>query len=149
MENEKYILPDAQFSQQKDDNLKETVVIPVINEDVSINKKIVETRKIRVSKKVNEANEFVNIPLVHEEINIEKIPINKYVDDMPEPVRYEGDTMIIPVLKEVSVVRIMLVEEIHVTKKQVQTQDSQNITLRKEEVIIENVLPGSQPGNQQ
>jgi uncharacterized protein (TIGR02271 family) len=148
MENEKNILPDAQFSQQEDDNLKETVVIPVINENVSINKKIVETRKIRVSKKVNEADEFVNTPLIHEEVDVQRIPINKYVDDMPEPVRYEGDTMIIPVLKEVSVVRIMLVEEIHVTKKRVQTQDAQNISLRKEEIIIENLLPG-QSGNQQ
>ncbi len=117
MENEENTLADNKSFHRTDESLKESVIIPVINEEVSINKRIIETRKIRVSKKVNEATEFVNIPLVHEEIDVQRIPVNKYVDDRPEPVRYEGDTMIIPVLKEVSVVRIMVVEEIHVTKK--------------------------------
>ncbi len=124
------------------ENQKEDIVsIPVIHEEVSVGKKVIETGKVRIVKKVNEENQLVNIPLTHEEIDVQKIPFNQYLDTMPEPVRYEGDTMIIPVLKEVSVIRILLVEEIHVTKKRIQTQDSQTITLRKEEVTIENILP--------
>jgi stress response protein YsnF len=58
--------------------------------------------------------------------------------------------MIIPVVREVLVVekRLLLVEELHVTKTQVQKQETQHITLRKEEVIVERLAPnqaGEQP----
>ena len=57
---------------------------------------------------------------------------------MPAASRYEGDVMIIPVLKEVAVIekRIMLVEEIHVSKKQTEKTETREVTLRKEEIKI-------------
>jgi hypothetical protein len=42
--------------------------------------------------------------VINEEVQIERIPFNKIVDKEPEAVRYEGDTMIIPVLKEIAVI---------------------------------------------
>jgi stress response protein YsnF len=49
--------------------------------------------------------------------------------------------MIIPVLREVIVVekRLLLVEELRVTKHQVLKQETQQVTLRKEEVNVERV----------
>lgn len=120
---------------------QEILSIPIMHEDVIIGKKIIETGKTKISKKVNVEEQLVNIPLIHEEVEIKTIPVNQYVDNIPEAVRYEGDTMIIPVLKEVSVVRIMVVEEIHVTKTKIQRQDSRTVSLRKEEVTIEDIAP--------
>jgi stress response protein YsnF len=53
--------------------------------------------------------------------------------------RNEGDTTIIPVLREVVVVqkRYEIVEEIRITKRKTERTDSQQVTLRKEEVHIE------------
>jgi len=47
--------------------------------------------------------------------------------------------MIIPILKEIAVVekKILLVEEIRVTKKSVYSEQAQEITLRKEEIKVE------------
>jgi uncharacterized protein (TIGR02271 family) len=47
--------------------------------------------------------------------------------------------MIIPVLREEVVVekRILLVEELRITKRQIQTNTPQQVTLRKEEVIVD------------
>lgn len=115
------------------------VSIPVIHESIVIDKNQIETNKIRVTKKVNEEEQIVNIPLIHDEIDIETIPINQYVDDYPQAIRYEGDTMIISVLKEVSVVRILLEKEIRVTRKKIETHFNETITLKKEEIIIENI----------
>lgn len=128
------------FNENRNTN-QDTISIPVIQETVKINKSQVETGRIKISKKVNEETQVVEIPLEHEEIEVETIDVNQYVDTIPEPVRYEGDTMVIPVLKEVSVVRILLEKEIRITKKRVQTLDAHNISLRKEEVIIENITP--------
>ncbi len=136
------------FNEDRTTN-QDTISIPVIQETVTINKSQIETGRIRISKKVNEENKVVDIPLEHEEIEVETIDINQYVETVPEPVRYEGDTMVIPVLKEVSVVRILLEKEIRITKKRVQTLDAQNISLRTEEVIIENILPVYQQDQQQ
>jgi len=114
------------------------MVIPVIQEQVSIDTKVVESGRVHISKTVSEQQESVSVPLNHEEVNVERVQKNEYVDTPPPPVRHEGDTMIIPVLREVVVVekRLLLVEELHVTKKQVQTEDVRQVTLRKEEVNV-------------
>jgi uncharacterized protein (TIGR02271 family) len=134
------------FSQFQEPNLdqttnaeKDSVSIPVIEEKLKIEKEIVVTGKVRITKKVDEHEELINIPLAQEEIVVEHIPLNKYIDTQPEPVRYEGETMIIPVIKEVLIVekRILLVEEIRITKRINQTNESQQIMLRKEEINIE------------
>ncbi|MDX5345618.1 MAG: YsnF/AvaK domain-containing protein, partial [Hymenobacteraceae bacterium] len=67
--------------------------------------------------------------------------VNKYVDEAPPATRYEGDTMIVPVLKEVLVVekKLLLVEEVHIKKQQLQTEEKQQVTLRKEDVSVTHV----------
>ncbi|MDQ2719783.1 MAG: YsnF/AvaK domain-containing protein [Bacteroidota bacterium] len=136
------ILKVDQNSQENIANDKNVKSLEVIEEEVVISKKLIETGKVKISKKVNEYQQLVNTSLIHEEIDIKTIPINKYIETAPEPIRHEGDTMIIPVIKEVVVVRIMLVEEIHITKKKVPTNDSQTISLSKEEIVIEREISG-------
>jgi len=61
------------------------------------------------------------------------------VDTPPPAMRYEGDTTIIPVLREVMVVqkRYEIMEEIRITKRKTESTDTQQVILRKEEVNIE------------
>lgn len=117
----------------------ENVSIPVIEERLKIDKEIVETGSVHISKKVHEKEETIDLPGSREELDIERVAINKYVEEAPPAIRHEGDKMIIPVLREVAVVekRLVLVEELHVTKRQVKTEDRQSVTLRKEEVNID------------
>lgn len=119
-------------------------VIPVIEEQLVIDKRVVEKGRVRISKRVREQEETVNIPLVQENVQVERIPLNQYIAEPPPPVRYEGNTMIIPVVREVVVVekRLVLVEELRVTKNQVQTQETQKVRLRKEEVKVKRVSGG-------
>ena len=123
------------------------IVIPVMQEEVVVGKKMVETGKVRILKTVTEQQETIDIPLIQEEIHVERIPINQYVDTLPQAVRYEGDVTIIAVVKEVLVVekRLLLVEEVRVTKKKVETNETQEVSLRTEEVQVErtnSVMPG-------
>jgi len=119
----------------------ETQYIPVVEEQVRIDKKTIETGSVHVYKDVHEEQVSVDVPTVHEEVSVERVAINEYVDSAPPSVRYEGDIMIIPVLHEelVLVKRLKLVEELHVTKRRVETHESQQVTLRKEEVNVKRV----------
>ncbi|RIV23451.1 DUF2382 domain-containing protein [Fibrisoma montanum] len=117
--------------------------IPVIQEQVRIDKEVVETGHIRLSKLVHEEEQTVDVPTTHEEVNVHRVTINQYVDVPPPPIRYEGDTMIIPILREVVVVekRLVLVEEVHVTKRRTETHKPQQVTLRREEVVVQRDTP--------
>ncbi len=116
------------------------VVIPVIEEFASVGKKRVETANITVTKKVLETTEAVDVALQSEVYHIEHVTINKYVNDDAVPTaRQEGDTFILPVLKEVLVKRMLLVEEVRITKRVTQTTEPQHITLRTETVDVKRV----------
>ncbi|MDQ3394180.1 MAG: YsnF/AvaK domain-containing protein [Bacteroidota bacterium] len=123
----------------KDVKNSEEMTIPVIEESLHVDKNWVESGKVNISKTITEHQETIDVPLSHEEVNIERVQVNQYIDTLPPPVRYEGETMIIPVLREVVVKRVMLVEELRVTRKEVQTHEKQQVTLKKEEINIDRV----------
>ena len=125
------------------------VTIPIIEEQVTIDKKVIEKGIVRLSKNVKENTEEFQVPLMDEEIVVNRVDKNQYVDTAPPAIRYEGDVMIISVLKEVPVVekRLMLVEELHVTKKQTQKTETVNVVVRKEEVEVTRVSTNNEGTN--
>jgi uncharacterized protein (TIGR02271 family) len=119
---------------------QESTVIPVVQEQATIDKKEIETAKLTVQKKVIDVEKNVDIPLLQEGYEVERIPINQYVDTYPQ-VREDGNTIIIPVVREVLVVekRLELVEEVHVIKRKTTVDHRETFTLRKEEVTVERI----------
>ncbi len=116
----------------------DTTVIPVVQEELAVRKQAVETGKVRVIKNVVEQEEVVTEPVYAETIEIERVPVHRVID-APVSIRHEGAKTIIPVMKEVIVVQkqLMLTEEIHISKARTQSYDTQEVTLRREEVRIE------------
>jgi uncharacterized protein (TIGR02271 family) len=115
-----------------------TTPIPVVVEQLQVGKKVVEKGKINVSKKVVSEDITVDVPVLQEEVTVEKKIFNQYIDTAPPATRQDGDTTIVSVVKEVLVVekRLMLVEELHITKHRTQTTSPTTETLRKEEVTV-------------
>ncbi|UFH54257.1 YsnF/AvaK domain-containing protein [Spirosoma sp. KNUC1025] len=115
----------------------EPIVIPVIEEELHIGKRTVETGVISVVKHVFEEAQTVDIPVSREEVTVEHVAVYQYVDEAPA-VRYEGETMIIPVLREVLVTekRLLLVEEVHVTRQKITDRETHEVMLRKEEITV-------------
>jgi uncharacterized protein (TIGR02271 family) len=120
----------------------ETLVIPVIMEEIDVQKQLVETGKVRITKVVHERKAVVDEPLLQDEVEVERVPIERLVEEAI-PVRYEGDTMIVSVLEEVLVVekRLMLKEELHIRKRRVERHQPQCVTLRHEEARVERINP--------
>lgn len=115
--------------------------IPVMEESLQLNIRKEETGRLRATKQVHEEPLIVSGPVLDESVKVERVTLNQYIDEAPLPVRHEGDTMIIPVVKEELVVstRLILVEEIRITRHQVESTVEKPITLRKEEVTISRV----------
>ncbi len=124
---------DGQLYSQPENGVK---TMPVIQEQIQVSNETIETGKVHFFKKVSEEEYNQNLPLVKEEVIVEKKAVNQYVDDAIPGIRLDGDTTIIPVLREVMVKRVLLVEEIHITKRKTETTVTAHETLRKEEVII-------------
>ncbi|OLY94787.1 hypothetical protein BUE76_11250 [Cnuella takakiae] len=113
--------------------------MPVVEEFATIHQEIVETGKVSIRKTVSEEQALVNLPITNEYYDIERVTVNETRDTPPPSVRYEGDTMIIPVTKEITVIqkRYEVVEELRITRKLTETPVMQEITLRKEQVHVE------------
>ncbi len=120
-------------------------VIPVMQEEVTVGKRMVETGITRVTKKVREREEVISEPLRHEKVRVSRVPVNRYVEK-PLPVRQEGGTIVVPVLEEVLVVekRLLLKEELHISKESKVVHRPRRVTLRGEEAVVEHVGPAGQ-----
>jgi uncharacterized protein (TIGR02271 family) len=112
--------------------------IPVLQEELEVGKRKVETGVTRVQKTVHEREEVIDQPLVKEEVQVERVPINRYVEG-PVPVREEDGVTIVPLLEEVLVVekKLMLKEELRITKRTKTVRDPQRVILRSEEALVE------------
>lgn len=115
-------------------------ILPVLEERLEVSKREVETGRLRLEKRVHEDEQTVDEPLFADEIIIERVPVNRFVDQ-PAPTRMEGDTTVIPLFEEQIVLqkRLLLREEIRVTRRRTERRDAQVVTVRREEVIAERV----------
>jgi uncharacterized protein (TIGR02271 family) len=115
---------------------RESMRLPVIEERLQVGVRKDETGRVRAVKTVHEEDLIVSGPVFSQDVHVERVPLNQYVDKAPQ-VRHEGDTMIIPVVKEEVIVqtRLVLVEEVRITQRQVESMVERPVTLRKEEVM--------------
>lgn len=114
------------------------MVVPIISEELDVAKRVVTTGVVRVHKLVQERTELVDEALLREEVVVERVPLDRVVDTIPTTYS-EGDTLIIPVVEEVLVVekRLLLKEEVRITKRAVRESSPQEVTLRSERVEVE------------
>jgi uncharacterized protein (TIGR02271 family) len=133
MENGKIItLSDGELHSENHDK----IVIPVIEEQIQIGTRVMETGKVNISKKVLTETYVADIPVSKEEVIVEKKTINQFIDGDAPGMRLDGDTTVISIVKEVIVKRLLLVEEIHITKRRTEQTVPISEVLRKEEVTI-------------
>ncbi|MEO8854065.1 MAG: DUF2382 domain-containing protein [Ginsengibacter sp.] len=139
MEKEKKSLKIVRKGENERPHCEEPIVIPLIKEFLKVDKKIVETGKIHIKKRIVNEEKDINIPLQSESYDIERIPVKNNLFDEPPQVRNEGNKMIIPVVKEVLEIkkRYEVTEEIHVTKTLTVTPHTEKVTLKEEKVSVE------------
>ena len=121
-------------------------VVPVVEERAVVRKRRRVTQAVQVRTEVHEHEHVVERPVTTEEVTVERVPVDRWVE-APLPVREEGEVTIIPVHEEVVVVetRLKLVEEVHIRRHRVTSTARERVTLRREEASVDR-YDASAPG---
>lgn len=116
----------------------EELVVPLVDETLKVEKRSVETGRVRISTVVETRQEWVEQSLEREEVSVERVPVNRVVDAADPPaVRQEGDVLVIPILEEVIEKRLVLKEELRIRKRTIVEHVEEPVTLRSEHAVIE------------
>jgi stress response protein YsnF len=134
---------DLRFSSEKgttmpDAPADEKLVIPLVSEELRLEKRETSTGKVRIQTVVETVEELACATVEEESLDVQRVPVGKVVDE-PPVIRTEGDLTIIPVLKETMVVekRLVLVEEVHIRHNTSFRQVEMPVSLRKQKAIID------------
>jgi stress response protein YsnF len=113
----------------------------VVREEVEVEKRLVDTgRGIRIHKTVAEHPCHIDERLLRDEVEVSHVPVDRIVPlDAAPSTRYEGDTLVVPVLEEVLVVerRVRIKEEIRITRTRREEHHAETVTLKSEQVSVE------------
>jgi stress response protein YsnF len=115
--------------------------VPVIAEELAIGIRTVDTgRGVRIHKTVVEQPVTIDERLARDELEIRHVPVDRIVapDEAPAN-RYEGDTLVVPILEEVLVVerRVRIKEELHITRIRREERHQEEVVLKAEQVRVE------------
>jgi len=125
-----------------DGELSDEAVLRLAEERLSVDKRVVETGRVRVRRITTEKVQKVDVPLSSDTYEVRRVPIGKEVKKTP-PVRETRTEIIIPVVEEVLVVerRLVLREELHIRKVRSVERHSEEFTLRVQQATVERVAP--------
>ena len=114
------------------------VVIPIVEERLIPEKQQVNLGELRVHKYVDSIEEAVQQDVTRDDLVIERVPVNQPID-APVSTRFEGEWMIVPIMREVLVVKkqLMLAEEVRISKRELtEVQEVREVT-RHERLELE------------
>ena len=119
--------------------------VPLLREELRVEKRNVLTGKVRVRSVVDVVEEVARATLEDQRIEVTRVPVGKEIDEAPS-VRTEGDVVIVPVIEEVLVVekRLVLKEELHIRRHVTHENVEVPVTLRKQRGVIEHVAADGQ-----
>lgn len=113
-------------------------IIPLVEEQLQVGKRSVETGRVRVRRETEERVQTVSVPLTETHWEIEHIPVEQLVETQPE-MRQVGETIIFPLVEERLVVKreLWLREEVHVRKVRSTVEKSADFPVRRDVLVEE------------
>lgn len=117
-------------------------VLRLHTEQVAVERRRIVGDTVRVSTTTQLREQVVNVPLVHERVEIERVAVGQLVDTAP-PVRQDGDVTILPVVEEILVLerRLVLKEEVRVRRVQVADTHRETVSLREQTAEVTRLPP--------
>jgi uncharacterized protein (TIGR02271 family) len=118
------------------------IVVPVVAEEIVTGTRTIERERVRVATHTEVRDVQVEAVRARDDVDVERVPIGREIDVAPE-VRVEGDTTVIPIVEEVVVVekRLVLREELRVTKRRVEETEQVRVRLRRERAEVSRTSP--------
>ena len=112
--------------------------VPVLAERLHAAVRPVDLGELRVTKRVETAEETVRQAVERDEVEVERVPVNRPLEAPVAP-RTEGEWLVLPVMEEVLVVRkqLMLKEEVRIRTRRVTEEQTVREPVRRERVELE------------
>ncbi|MEO8285932.1 MAG: YsnF/AvaK domain-containing protein [Chloroflexota bacterium] len=132
--------PVQQVTQSEAQQRDEKIVLPLVEEQLAVEKKWVKAGEVIVRREVETQDQTIPVDLAYEEVSVQRIPVGQIFDEEHRPrQRQEGDTLIIPVIEEQLVVlkRYLVREEIRITRKRTMRHEDVKGTVRREHLTVE------------
>jgi stress response protein YsnF len=117
-------------------NEVESASIPVLEEELKLDRRQVETGRVRVRTVPAEHTIMASDRLLRTTVTVERVALEEEIDDIP-PVREEGEMLVVPIVEERLVKRLFLIEEVHLTRRASTEEIEQPVQLRSQCVIVE------------
>ena len=105
------------------------LVIPLAEERAVLSKDNVATGRVHVSTKVEQRVVHVDDTVRRTSVSVQHVPFNTFVDVEPQT-REEDGVLIIPIVEEVLVKRLLLKEELRITRTSALEPVERDVTLR-------------------
>jgi stress response protein YsnF len=122
-------------------NGQEPLKVPVVREEVQVEKQVVDTgRGVRIHKTVAEHPCHIDERLLRDDVEVSHVPVDRIVPlDAAPATRYEGDTLVVPILEEVLVVerRVRIKEELRITRTRREERHAETVMLKSEQASVE------------
>lgn len=114
------------------------LVIPIVEEQLRVGRRTVETGKVTLRKTVQEFETQLDELLAVRAFDVERVVVNRSIEVAPE-VRHEGATTIYPIVEEQLILtkQLVLKEELRVTQRDSERHDTRPVTLRRELIDVE------------
>ncbi|PZN97191.1 MAG: hypothetical protein DCF31_01735 [Alphaproteobacteria bacterium] len=124
----------------------EPAVIPLVEEELRIDKRAVETGRVRIHVRNDQHEVRISEELVRGNVDIERVTIDRRIDAVPD-IQDLGHTIIIPIVEEVLVVekRLMLREEVHIRRRSRVDTHEETVALTRQRAVVERVDSGTRP----
>lgn len=121
----------------------ESETVPVIAETARIDKRVVETGRVRVQTRTETTDDVLRETLRSDVVGVTRIPVDRVIaeGEVAPTIRTENGVTIIPVLEEVLVVekRLVLKEEVHIRQTTSGEAVEVPVTLRRQRAVVERV----------
>ncbi|WP_052403012.1 DUF2382 domain-containing protein [Muricoccus aerilatus] len=117
-------------------------VIPLVEEVLRLDKRIVETGRVRVSLSTETVEETLRETLRSRRAEVVRVPVGREVTEVPAT-RQEGDVMIVPVVEEELVVarRLIVREEIRLRLVDSEESVERPVERRVQRATVERLAP--------
>ena len=138
--------PTSGSIEMSETDKSDTLVIPIVEEEARIAKRQVVSGRVIVKTTVDTEKRILKEMLSLETVEVERIPVNRVVDTIPQ-IRTDGDVTIIPVFEERLVIekQLVLVEEVRIRRTASVENVEVPITLRKERAAVERLDGSGEP----
>ena len=120
------------------EQIEHEAVIPLAEETLTVSKRKIERRRLRVQLKTAVDTQLAQASLRREDIVVDRVPMNKVITAAPD-VREEDGVTIIPVFEEIVVVskQLVLREELHIRRVVTTRESSEPVELRRQYATTE------------